>query len=80
MMRSAAWTANDVGSAREAAGVPVGPSTPAIPLARPESLPTFGPRAADRTTLAAGAVLGATGAMAVGSLLRGVAGVFRRDR
>jgi|SRR4051812_6291448 len=77
---SAAWAANDVGSAREAAGVPVGPSTPAIPLVRPESLPTFGARAADRTTLAAGAVLGATGAMAVGSLLRGVAGVFRRDR
>jgi membrane protein len=77
---SAAWAANDVGSARDAAGLPMGPSTPAIPVARPGSLPTFGARAADRTTLAAGAVLGATGAMAVGSLVRGVAGVFRRER
>jgi membrane protein len=75
---SAAWAANDVGSARDAIGVPVGPATPAIPPVRDESLPTFGPRATDRTTLAAGAVLGATGAMALGSLARGLAGAFRR--
>ena len=54
------------GSARETAGVPVGPSTPRIPVGKCGSLPTFGARAADRTTLAAGAVLGATGAMARG--------------
>jgi membrane protein len=77
---SAAWAANDVGSARDAAGQPAGPSTPPIPVAREASLPTFGARAADRTTLAAGAVLGATGAMALGSLARGLAGVFRRQR
>ena len=71
------WAANDVGSARGAAGVPVGAvDDHRSPSRRPASLPTFGARAADRTTLAAGAVLGATGAMAVGSLVRGVAGVF----
>ena len=77
---SAAWAANDVGAAREMAGVPVGPSTPRIPVERSASLPTFGARAADRTTLAAGAVLGATGAMALGSLVRGLGGLLRRER
>jgi len=76
---AAAWAANDVG-AREMAGVPVGPATPRIPLERSASLPTFGARAADRTTLAAGAVLGATGAMALGSLVRGLGGLLRRER
>ena len=77
---AAAWAANDVGAARELAGVPVGPATPRIPVERSAALPTFGARAADRTTLAAGAVLGATGAMALGSLVRGLGGLLRRER
>ena len=48
---SAAWAANDVGSARDAAGVPVGPSTPADPRGarRSRSRPSApGPRTAPR--------------------------------
>jgi membrane protein len=45
------------------------------------SLPTFGTRSGDRTTLAAGAVLGATAAVAAGVLARGIrsaVGLVRR--
>ena len=52
---------------------------PGARAARGEALPTFGTRSGDRTTLAAGAVLGATGAvlvttvmMAAGRLTRGI--------
>jgi membrane protein len=41
-------------------------------------LPTFGQRAADRTSLAAGAVLGAFGALALGTAARGVRTLLRR--
>src|SRR5690242_6893749 len=73
---SAAWAAYVLYAARELAGVPMGPATPRIPVERSASLPAFGARAADRTTLAAGAVLGATGAMALGSLVRGLGGLL----
>ena len=69
---AAAWAANDVGPLR-AAAEPVGPQSGPPP--RDPSLPTFGTRAADRTTLAAGAVLGLTGAVALGALGRGLRGV-----
>jgi len=45
------------------------------------SLPTFGTRSGDRTTLAAGAVLGATAVVAAGALARGIrsaVGLVRR--
>jgi len=55
------------------------PPGPGPRLPRGEALPTFGTRSGDRTTLAAGAVLGATGAvlvttvmMAAGRLTRGI--------
>jgi membrane protein len=41
-------------------------------------LPTFGQRAADRTSVAAGAVLGAAGAVALGSLAGGLRRLARR--
>ena len=41
-------------------------------------LPTVGQRAADRTSLAAGAVLGAVGAVARGSIARGIRSLLRR--
>ncbi len=56
------------------------PATSPVGLAeRTEAgLPSFGDRTADRTTLAAGAVLGATGAFAVGTLARGIRAVVHR--
>ena len=44
-----------------------------------EGLPVFGPPAARRTTLLAGAVLGAVGAATLGAVLRGIRGLVRRD-
>ena len=41
-------------------------------------LPTFSQRAADRTSVAAGAVLGALGAVAIGSTARGIRSLVRR--
>ena len=41
-------------------------------------LPTFGQRTADRTSVAAGAVLGAVGAAGVGAALRGIRALLRR--
>ena len=79
---SAAWAANDVdqlhGDERHAEDVPApahGPDSLALPgtkAARGGSLPTFGARSGDRTTLAAGAVLGAAAVMAAGALARGI--------
>jgi membrane protein len=43
-------------------------------------LPTFGQRSADRTTLAAGVVLGAVTAMGMGATLRGARAVLRLGR
>ncbi|GAA1249314.1 YihY/virulence factor BrkB family protein [Oryzihumus leptocrescens] len=74
---AAAWAANDVGPLKPAAE-PVGPQSGPPP--RDPALPSFGTRAADRTTLAAGAVLGLTGAIAVravGRSLRGVRDLVR---
>lgn len=45
-----------------------------------QGLPTFGPRAADRTTLAAGAIVGAVGAMTVGAVGRAVGRLIRGSR
>jgi membrane protein len=79
---SAAWAANDLVVATPVADLSEaqqrklleGPETgPLTDRQRTDAgLPTFGRRASDRTTLAAGAVLGATGAFAIGGLLRGV--------
>jgi membrane protein len=44
------------------------------------SLPTFGTRSGDRTTLAAGAVLGATAVVAAGALARGIRSAVRLVR
>ncbi|GAA1899157.1 YihY/virulence factor BrkB family protein [Lapillicoccus jejuensis] len=51
---------------------------PAVPRDRAVGgLPTFGDRERDRTSLAAGAVLGATAALGLGSLARGVRALLR---
>ena len=78
---SAAWAANDAdeihGDGLRAGDH--GPDAAAVPgagAARDESLPTFGERSGDRTTLAAGAVLGATAVVAAGALARGVRSVI----
>ena len=77
---SAAWAANDIDEFHgdELPALAQGTGTVAIPgstAARGVSLPTFGARSADRTTLAAGAVLGAAGVVAAGALLRGIRSV-----
>jgi membrane protein len=90
---SAAWAANDVCGARGEAtptvpaalgggpgtvpGVTGGPSSGAT---RDPALPTFGARSADRTTLAAGFVLGVAGAVSSGALARGIRSVTRLVR
>jgi membrane protein len=85
---SAAWAANDI----DAGGSPdltpgqehklaEGPEDGPLVGVRERTdagLPTFGQRAADRTSVAAGAVLGAIGAVAVGTVVRGIRGLFRR--
>lgn len=86
---AAAWAANDLDlsltglSSGQRAKLVEGPE--AEPLATPRDrvdagLPTFGARAADRAALAAGAVLGATGTLVLGGLLRGVRGLAGRVR
>lgn len=82
MLLASAWaatTAQDRGRL-DVGEQPAPPSGPAVgglaapPPARPRSdlLPTFGQRSADRTTLAAGAVLGLTGALVVRTAGRGL--------
>lgn len=71
MLLSAAWAAT---TATERGHLP-GPTPPALPRPagpRDDVLPTFGPRAADRTAVAAGAVLGLTAAVVGHTLRRGV--------
>jgi membrane protein len=74
---AAAWTANDVDEIHGGELLP--PTAQAGraaattgTAARGVSLPTFGARAADRTTLAAGALLGAAAVATAGALLRGI--------
>jgi membrane protein len=76
---AAAWAANDVDEihSREDGPVAADHGSEAVPVpgstaAREALLPTFGTRSGDRTTLAAGAVLGATAVMAAGALARGI--------
>lgn len=87
---AAAWAATTASDRGSLVGGQVRTPTPAPPPVasmphgpREATLPTFGQRSADRTTLAAGAVLGALAAgslAAVGSGLRGLASVLRADR
>ena len=83
---SAAWAANDLEELR-GDGLPLqvqgrdGAATPGASLTRDTSLPTFGGRSADRTTLAAGAVLGAVALVASRALAHGIrsaVGLVRR--
>lgn len=85
---SAAWAANDLDTAG-VAGPSAGQAHKATegPEERPlrtmqertdAGLPTFGQRAADRTSVAAGAVLGAFGAFAISTLARGIRSIARR--
>jgi membrane protein len=85
---AAAWAANDLDVRRGTArlspgqehklleGPPPGPQ-PAEDRAR-AGLPTFGQPAARRTTLLAGAVLGAAGALTLGAVVRGIRGLVGR--
>jgi membrane protein len=87
---SAAWAANDLDETAGLRGLSEaqrqklleGPErAPMTVRDRTDAgLPTFGQAAADRTTLAAGAILGATGAMALSAVLRGIRGLLRRGR
>jgi membrane protein len=88
---SAAWAANDLDAANQGLDVSEGrarkllegPEAEPLATARERTdagLPTFGQKAADRTTLAAGAVLGATGAMGLGALARGIRALVFRGR
>ena len=83
---SAAWAANDIEVARgDGLQVPddrlEAVAKPGTTTARDDSLPTFGARSADRTTLAAGAVLGAATLVAARALAHGIrsaVGLVRR--
>jgi membrane protein len=88
MLIAAAWAANDVDTTVEGLTqaqrdkLVEGPAPEPLDSVRERTdagLPTFGQRAADRTSVAAGAVLGAVGALAVGSLGRGMRSLLRRD-
>lgn len=85
---SAAWAANDL-DAGAVAGLSEGQVGKLVEGPAPEALvtvsertdaglPTFGQRAADRTSVAAGAVLGAVAAVAIGTLGRGIRSLVRR--
>ncbi|MGA8979799.1 MAG: YihY/virulence factor BrkB family protein [Pedococcus sp.] len=87
MLISAAWAANDVDTSVDGLTAaqrhkllegPAPEPTDSIRERTDAGLPTFGQRAADRTSVAAGAVLGAVGAVAVGSLGRGLRSLVRR--
>jgi membrane protein len=85
---SAAWAANDVDErlpdppARTPASsqVPEAVGLPATGAVRGATLPTFGTRALDRTTLGSGFVLGAAAMVATGVLARGIRLVARLGR
>jgi len=55
-------------------------AVPTTNVVRGESLPTFGARSADRTTLAAGAVLGVMTVVAARAMLRGIRSVVELTR
>jgi membrane protein len=85
---AAAWAANDLdlatGGSRLSRGqqekLLEGPASapPRAQGGRPEGVPVSGHPATRRTTLLAGAVLGAVGAAALGAALRGIRGLARR--
>ena len=86
---SAAWAANDLDTVNAPADPTVGmehkategPEEQVLVSVRQRTdagLPTFGQRAADRTSVAAGAVLGAVGAVALGAVGRGIRHLVRR--
>jgi membrane protein len=85
---SAAWAANDFTTSAgpglsegQAHKLVEGPAPEALDSVRGRTdagLPTFGQRAADRTSVAAGAVLGAFGAVALGTVVRGIRRLVRR--
>ena len=89
---SAAWAANDVDEISNPSApshtslsvAPDGDTAPGTALGtiagRDGSLPTFSARAGDRTTLAAGAVLGAAAVVSVGALARGIRSVVGLGR
>lgn len=90
---AAAWAANDLdgpdgagpsrdlspGQAQKLAEGPAPQPVDSVRQRTDAGLPTFGQRAADRTSVAAGAVLGAVGAVALGSVARGIRSLFRRS-
>jgi len=89
ILLAGAWAANDLDLATTEHGLSRGqrlkategpPEEPLVGVRQrtDAGLPTFGQRAADRTSVAAGAVLGAFGAVALGSLGRGIRRVTRR--
>ena len=88
LLISAAWAANDLDTAAGVRRSPgqehklvEGPAPEPIDSVRERTdagLPTFGQRAADRTSVAAGAVLGALGAVALGTVARGIRSLVRR--
>jgi membrane protein len=74
---AAAWAANDLDEIRGGEQLPPtaqagGAADTNETVVRDVSLPTFGARAADRTTLAAGALLGAAAVATAGALRRGI--------
>jgi membrane protein len=83
---AAAWAANDVdeihGGAVSAqvqarSDVPDTAGAPGMAAARDRSMPTFGARSTDRTTLGAGVILGASAMAAMGMLVRARRAVTR---
>jgi membrane protein len=71
---AAAWAALSSGLQPRTATVPAAaPAARAVPLPHPaEMAPTFGARSADRTAIAAGAVLGVAATLGAGALRRAV--------
>jgi membrane protein len=88
VLLAGAWAAGDLDdsgmpASSAADGVPASTPAPAHPDSRDRALhgiPTFGARSQDRVTLAAGAVLGAAAAVAVGSVRRIAAAVVPRQK
>ena len=86
---SAAWAANDVDEVHGAetdtqsqarSQVPASVATAGATVVRGRSLPTFGTRSVDRTTLASGVVLGAVAMAVTGVLARGIRSMRRLGR
>ncbi len=91
---AAAWAALSFGlaprEATSAAASATSPASPASPAGRPsrpvrlphpaQMAPTFGARSADRTAIAAGAVLGAAAALGLGALRRAAGSVVALAR